>query len=156
MSGCFSDVLHGATLLYARHLAAARKDEDRLETADRELAAWAGRIATERPGELEAWASDLDAFFVVVDGQRTTRPGERSFVSKFTALALADPAALAASDEARQLLIEREAVSKGGKARLAAQRDKDRGDGGAIPHQLTYRWGNAWRIAQDIRTGLEA
>jgi hypothetical protein len=154
LGGCFSDVMHGATTLYARRLAELRKDEDSVHAADEALAGWTERISAERPRELEAWATDLDRFFAVVNEQRRTSATERNFVRRFSALALADPRNIASSTEARILVEEREAQSKGGKARLTAPRDKDRGDGGAIPAPLTYRWGNALSLAQDIRTGL--
>ena len=48
----------------------------------------------------------------------------------------------------------RHKLTKVGKARLTAPRDKDRGDGGALPAPLTYRWRNAFQIATDIRDGL--
>ena len=156
LGGCFSDVMHGATTLYARRLAELRKDEDSVHAADEALAGWTERISAERPRELEAWATDLDRFFAVVNAQRRTSATEQNFVRRFSALALADPRNIASSTEARILVEEREAQSKGGKARLTAPRDKDRGDGGSIPAPLTYRWANALSLAQDIRIGLAA
>jgi hypothetical protein len=153
--GCFSDVMHGATLLYARSLAEFRENDKQRALADGALEAWAERIATERPDDLVAWASNLDDFFEVVHQQRRTYESERAFVRRWSALALADPAAIAASKEASSEVRRREAESKGGKARLTAPRDKDRGEGGGIPAPLTYRWGNALRLARDIREGLE-
>lgn len=155
LSGCFSDVMHGATILYTRRLAELRKDEESLSAADKALADWTERVSTERPRVLEAWETDLDRFFAIVDEQRRTSMAEQVFVRRFSALALADPGNIASSTEARILVEDREAQSKGGKARLTAPRDKDRGDGGSIPAPLTYRWGNALSLARDIRKGLE-
>jgi hypothetical protein len=153
--GCFSDVMYGATLVYARGLAEIREDDDQRDLADEALDAWADRIATERPSELVAWASNLDRFFSVIDQQRLTYLTEQTFVRRWSALALTDPAAVATSKEALVLVRDREAQNKGGKARLTAPRDKDRGEGGSIPAPLTYRWGNALQLARDIREGLE-
>ncbi len=155
MSGCFSDVMHGASILYALSLAELRTEEERADEARKAMEAWAKRIADERPHELERWGADLDRFFLVVDAQRKTLATEQSFVRRFSALALRDPAALATSADAHQLVGEREAQAKGSKARLTSLRDDDRGDGGSIPGPLTYRWTNALNLAQDIRAGLE-
>lgn len=154
-AGCFSDVMHGATLLYARCLAEQRKDEDRRDAADTALADWTADVEDNR-SRLTDWATNLDAFFAVVGQGLKLRGTERTFVTQWTRIALDNPAGLATSHDARVLVEDREAHSKGGKARLTAPPDKDRGDGGVIPGPLTYRWGNARQLALDIRTGLEA
>ncbi|WP_354699053.1 hypothetical protein DSM112329_04757 [Paraconexibacter sp. AEG42_29] len=157
MSGCFSDTMHGATLLYARRLAELREDDEQLEAADAEIVGWANRATDAgRLQELARWATDLPAFFAVVETRRRTSPAERAFVKNWSTLALRDPTAVARSRDAVRLVEDREAHSKQGKARLTAPRDRDRGDGGAIPGPLTYRWGNALQLVKDIRTGLEA
>jgi len=151
--GCFSDVMHGATLLYARTLADLREDEQQRDAADKALLTWTGDVSDER-ARLEAWGSDLDGFFALLGQRMKVHSSERAFVTQWATIALRDPTALASSRDARLLVQDREAQAKGGKARLTAPRDKDRGDGGAIPNQMTFRWGNARQIALDIRNGL--
>ena len=68
MSGCFSDVMHGARLAYALRLAQLRKLTDYAAELDQEVAAWASRITSERPEDLRAWAADLPAFWRIVRG----------------------------------------------------------------------------------------
>lgn len=152
-SGCFSDVMHGATLLYARTLADLRQQEPQRDAADKALSKWAGRITEDR-ARLDAWGSNLDDFFGLLGRTMGVHASERAFVTQWTTFVLRDPAALTSSRDARLLVQDREAQAKGGKARLTAPRDKDRGDGGAIPGQMTFRWGNARQIVQDIRDGL--
>lgn len=69
-------------------------------------------------------------------------------------MALRDPTRAATSLDALRLIEAREAVKKGSRARLTAPREKDRGDGGAIPTPIRYRWNNARKIAADIIEGL--
>lgn len=153
VAGCFSDVMHGANLLYARLLAEARKKEEVIKAVDDHIGEWIGHIAGSRAQELEQWAHRLDVCFAVIDEQRPTRPSERGFVTEWTRLVLADPSGLTKSAAAGRLVVEREARSKRAKARLATP-EKDRGDGGNLPAPLGYRWSNAYSIAEDIRTGL--
>lgn len=154
-AGCFSDVIHGATLHYARRLAEVRKKKETLEAADDALEAWAQRVSGPRAGELKRWADNLDDFFEVVTQQRRILSSEKRFVTAWTRLALTDPFGVARNVDAIRLVEDREAHSKRGKARLAAPREQDRGDGGNIPGPLTFRWANALQLAHDIREGLE-
>jgi hypothetical protein len=155
MSGCFSDVMHGASLLYALRLAELRQDDDQRDAVRAALTNWAVRLSADRrAGQLDAWAGDLDRFFAVVEQRRRTFPTEQTFIRRWARLALADPRVIPESRDARILVEDREAQAKGGKARLTAPRDRDRGDGGAIPAPLTFRWANGLHLAKDIRAGL--
>lgn len=157
LSGCFSDAMHGATLLYALLLARTRQDDDLIDAAEDELERWADRVSEPRRlDELQQWGRELPRMWEVLRRQNSRiGEAERRFVERWTHMALGDPTTVGASDAARELVLEREAVVKGGRARLSVPRDQDRGDGGAIPAPLTFRWGNARSIIRDIRRGLE-
>jgi Family of unknown function (DUF6361) len=155
-AGCFSDVTHGAAVLYAALLADKRGQKARLDEAEEVLANWAHRLSGSRLGVLRKWRREIAEFWALVrsENPRIDRP-TRDFVENWADLALDDPAGVSTNRQARGLVAAREAFWKGGRARLGG--DTRRTDeGGAVPSPLLYRWPNAHRIAADIRAGLEA
>lgn len=153
-AGAFSDVMHGARLLYVRDLAELRQKDDEVKRLNAALDEWADGLKANR--FIPEWAEDLDGFFAYVSRiNPNIRNAERQFVRAWAQIALDDPAAVVRSHEASRLVADREAQVKGGKARLTAAKDKPREDGGADPARLTFRWFNGRKIAADIRAGLD-
>jgi hypothetical protein len=157
LAGCFSDVMQGARLVYSRQLAEMREKDAEIEAIEDEAADWVGRVTDPGRGpQLARWAADFPVFWAVVRGiNPAISKTEESFVEAWAQLALADPEGALRSARANVLVSERELHVKGAKARLRADA-KDRGDGGAIPQPMTFRWNNAFRIATDIRNGLDS
>ena len=154
-AGCFSDVMHGARLSYALQLAKARESDDDVDAVEDEAADWIERITRpNRAPELVAWLADLAHFWSFV---RALNPaiseGEERFVRRWSELTLDDPEGVLQLPAATTLVVEREMHVKRGKSRLSPD-GRDRGDGGAIPRPMTFRWANALQIATDIRRHL--
>ena len=155
-AGCFSDVTHGAAVLYAALLAEKRGEAAKREEAAEVLMDWARRVSGPRLRTLRKWRANIGEFWALVlaENPRIDSP-TRDFVESWADVALSDPAGVLSSRDARARVADREAFWKGGRARLGG--DTRRTDeGGAIPRPLLYRWPNAHRIAGDIQAGLKA
>jgi hypothetical protein len=148
-AGCFSDVVDGARVLYAREVALGR-DDDLAAAAERRLAEWARRVER-RIDELTSWEHDLGRFWRLPELHHITWP-EQSFVAQWARLALTLPSAVAFSEEARVLIRDREAAVKTVRARLAPS-GKQR-PAVPVPDRLTFRWFEGRSIATDICEGL--
>jgi hypothetical protein len=156
-AGCFSDVMHGARVLYAATLAQARNDLGRLDEAEDAASDWIALVDGPRRAELVEWRRDISEFWAIVRAQnpRVDR-STTDFVEGWSDIALSDPAAVFRDPRANDLVVGREAFAKGGRARLSATDNKRREGGGVVPTRLTYRWLNAHQIATDIRRGQGA
>ena len=151
-AGCFSDLVDGARILYAKLVAQSRKDDDLEAEAEQALSGWSIVDDAERAAEVATWAEGLADLWNVVHGVNPrVGPAERRFVSDWARIALVDPAGVGASPEARQLVIGRENEVKGAKrARLAADGSIGRDASAVVPDRLTFRWRQASSIARDI------
>jgi len=150
---CFSEVMHGAALLYNLTLA----EEAHRAEADgyREwLQTWAEGIR-ERLGELAAW--DRASFWERVSaGPTRITPQGRAFANRWLDIALAPAGAFGVADEAsaRDLIRARERELKGPLARLGNLGAQERWNGASGAAQLNYRWGTVQTIVSDILHGL--
>jgi hypothetical protein len=145
----FSELMHGAALLYNLMLAERAELDDGSEGVSRynaELADWAGVVGSAAHGE---W--DLADFWRRLQelGSRHT-PGTRSFVEEWLAHTRRDPTAISASAPARELVVERELRVKGRNARLSYDAARATWQGAAGAGQLTFRWPSAQRQILDI------
>jgi hypothetical protein len=149
----FSEVIHGAALLYNLMLAEAkRNDELEKEYADR-LAAWSENIATRRTWLLK-W--DRDRFWeLVAAGNQRVPHLTQVFISRWTDLVLSLRAPeIEAHQSARQMVQERERQLKKSLARLNNQRSLELWNGEAGTRQLDYRWAVSQTIIRDILEAL--
>jgi hypothetical protein len=150
----FSEVIHGAQLLYGRLVATAADRPDVEERYVNRLREWAGTIEA-RAGDLRGW--DRDGFWEIVQrGNRRLPPPARRFVDSWIELAAEDPGAVGDDARAHQLIAERERALKGSQARLSNTRARERWTGTAGTAQLDFRWSTARQIVDDIRRGLGA
>ncbi|MEJ7655489.1 MAG: DUF6361 family protein [Thermoleophilaceae bacterium] len=156
-AGCISDVLHGARLLYAHLAAESQKDDDLRDAVQDVFPEWVDLVERRRD-ELSTWVDGLDDFFALVRGiNRNVGRKEQSFVAAWAGFALADPATLRDNVDARKLIVEREAHAKGlRKARLRLDGSVGRDAAAVLPDRLTFRWGQARWILDDIARGLES
>jgi len=150
----FSEVMHGAALLYNLMLANASGREDWIESFEERFDDWTAR-ASEQVDEWRAW--DRNEFWNLTYKQnRRIPPPTKRFAERWISLAIAegDPRALRESNAARQLIRQREARLKGGRARLHNRRHLElwRGDSGS--GQLKYRWPITQTLALDILEAL--
>ncbi|MGH2960360.1 MAG: DUF6361 family protein, partial [Solirubrobacterales bacterium] len=119
----FSDTMLGARLLYNFFVGreAARleilRDSTLADEAQERLNIWAESFLRQR-SIIRTWAAEMPAFWSHVSRFGDPQPRAKNFVERWLALALADPANISESEEARDLLVQREFSLKGGLARL--------------------------------------
>ena len=152
----FSDLTHGAQLLYNRlvaRLCAHDRSDPEPEDHHTRLAEWqAGH--TELASRLAA--TDRPRFWeVVVEGNPNVSGPTRSFVDAWWDLVVVQDD-LAGSRRAQSLLTERERVLKRGLARLVPEnvRAREQWRGTAGISQLDYRWPTVRTLITDIQEGL--
>lgn len=149
----FSELIHGAPLLYNLMLAECAEQEERRVHYQQQLADWAEHLQA-RASAFARW--DRDAFWHLAqrEGARIPYP-TRSFINRWWDLALADPHSVADSVQARDLVRQREHALKKGQARLFSRRALEMWGGAAGTSQLDYRWGSSvQQIITDIIAGL--
>lgn len=151
----FSQVMHGAALLYNLMLAEKSANPEWVDGYRDRFGEWVGAV-TGRMDELQRW--DRQHFWGMVDGTGVGIPGgTRLFVDTWLDLALTgEPARLRQLASARTLLSHRERSLKGKLARLQNQRALDLWQGASFARPLEYRWSRPVRdILHDIRLGLQ-
>lgn len=151
----FSELMHGAALLYNLMVAqAARRDE--VVRYKEGFSAWASHVEARRD-DLAAW--DLEPFWRLVSStsRNAARWATRRFVGTWKDMVLGTegPGALAEDPRARDLIRERERRLKREWARLSKRRAREKWGGASGAGQLDYRWGYAHTILSDVFSGLE-
>lgn len=155
--GCnFSQLMEGPQALYNLLLA---RDADRLLGRDTaklqeellaELEEWAELIQARR-GELASWIAGEEFWFVIERLSRVPAPTRR-FVLEWADIALANPAGVVDDPRARSIITEREFRLKRKLARLSEPRALENWNGEPFSlGQMTFRWGNARRILDDLQ-----
>lgn len=155
----FSEVLHGAALLY--NLLLARKghaDEmgerysHRIDEYRSLLDQWAGDMVS-AAGRLAAW--DREQFWRIVEAENPRLgPLTRRFVDAWFTLAIRDPFAVVTDPGADQLIRSREHQLKKGLARLGNPRQLEMWNGAAGTGRLDFRWRITRTLVRDIQKGL--
>lgn len=150
---CFSEVMHGAALLYNLMLAEAAPNEARIEEYRKRLAGWRDLIA-QRQEALREW--DRADFWKVIEHEHASIPHlTREFASRWIQFALDEYVASASLDTPveRELIRERERFLKRGRARLFHREYLQLWGGAAGVDRIDYRWGPAQTIVRDILLG---
>jgi hypothetical protein len=147
----FSDVMHGAALLYNLMLSEKGRRDTLVEQYREELRVWGRRMLE---GDLVFSHWDQSRFWQVVDGtDARIAPPTRAFVDRWVKLARL-PLEGANEEHARRLIHDREWTLKRGQARLENPRALERWGGAAGTRPLNYRWPVAKTMIEDIQTGL--
>lgn len=153
---CFSEIFHGAALLYNLMLAEkAEHLEDLRDEYEGWLDEWAEGIDARREAYLR-WNRNRFWSIVQEQGMRVGYP-TRDFINNWLALVNGhDRAAGIRNDKrARRLIHERERALKHSKSRLDNQRSLELWSGAAGTAQLSYRWRGVEIIVNDILAGLQ-
>lgn len=157
----FSELMEGAQALYNLLLARRAADhlnqdhEDLVDTLAAELEDWAQLIDTRRD-ELSSWITGGEFWYVIERVSRVPTPTQR-FVLAWADVALTDPTGIPNSLDAALLVREREHRLKGKLARLTEDRALENWNGEPFsPGQMTFRWGNARRILDDLANHEDA
>lgn len=150
----FSEVMHGAALLY--NLLLARKAcKDNLARDYLEAIREWSRMVRNRETELSNW--DIASFWSLLE-QHHARVSSRTvrFVDEWIRRVLnaRDPAKLADDKQVQQLIRNREIDLKHGLARLENVRALELWNEAAGTGRLDFRWGIARQMANDILEGL--
>lgn len=156
-AGHFSMAIHGARVLYSLMVAQSRDEEEMVEEATEALTTWGAEVELALEGDFGAWAKELDAFWTVVRSLNPRISHEVGFVNRWIEHVQSEASAVAGSERARHLVMDREHQAKGAKlARLAKHGGVGRDARAVVPAPLDYRWGEAKSVTEDIRRGLRS
>lgn len=152
----FSEIIHGAALLYNLMLAEAVPSQQLISDYRVELDQWK-RLMTERGTWFGQW--DLEEFWQIVNHRNRRIPLQtRQFVHRWIELvrALINSSAFAiqTDERARGLIRAREYQMKKSLARLQNLKSLELWNGAAGTEQLNYRWPVTQRILRDILNAL--
>ncbi len=150
----FSEVMHGAPLLYNLMLAEQTRSKELVAQYLNDLAECAKTIE-KRARVLAQW--DRKRFWEIVHSvnPRVTNP-THEFIDAWWDLALSGKAPqVSANATARLLISDRERRLKKGLARLDNPRAQELWNGSSGTAQLEYRWNISQRLLGDIFDGLE-
>lgn len=149
----FSEVIHGAPLLYNLMLAEKADRPELIKQYRAELKDWSTAVQ-QRGAELAKW--DRERFWQIVQsaGARVAVP-TRNFISSWwdLALQLPDTKSILLMRQARDLVLKRERYLKGKLARLENTRALELWNGAAGTGRLDFRWSQANIIINDILQG---
>ena len=149
----FSEVMHGAQLLYNLMLAELTRSEDWIAGYQAELEEWWNNIAP-RKAELINWNVTEFWSFVYRINPRL-RSDAKSFVDEWISLfSSADSVHFLDHKATRNSIEARELQLKHGLARLTNERALELWKGRAGADQLDLRWGSSKTILTDILDGL--
>jgi len=152
----FSEVMHGAALLYNLMLGEkSNREEDAAKHRDG-LSRWNKAIQSRRAA-LGNW--DLADFWEIVVSEGARIPWRtRHFIECWIDLVLksgGDVTSLSTDKAAQSLIRDRETALKRDRARLQNQRALDLWSGDAGTGQLDYRWRVVSTIVNDILIGMD-
>ena len=154
----FTEVVHGAALLYNLLLARRAERETLIEDYRGRLQKWWSEL--DAPA-ISRWS--LDELWNTIEGQgHTISPGARHLVTRWVDHAKSGEldflaAGVPGSVSAPARLVEwRERRLKGSRSRFANQRALDQWSGASGVDRMTFRWGQVRSYLRDLATGLEA
>lgn len=152
----FSEVMHGAQLLYNLILAEMKSWQEKIDAYRAELVDWC-ELLRSRKQLLDAW--NLDQFWSIVrlSNPRISLPAQL-FVANWLGLVRgsSDLTVLIESPQSRSFVSDREIRIKRNLARVLGGRPLEIWQGESGAAQLDLRWRSARRILEDILTGVEA
>lgn len=156
----FSEVIHGAPLLYNRLLADASRDlrpdaETLVDQYDEQLEAWSERLDG-LGGRLQSWADDQNHFWQVVNDAESHVPEETAVFARwwFSIAPSGDRLTAVQRPAVAAMIRNRERSMKRARARLSNRRQLERWQGAIGTGRLRYRWPTVKVIVDDVLTGL--
>jgi hypothetical protein len=151
----FSEVMHGAPLLYNLILAEEGERDEGIARYRRQFKEWA-QLISKRSSTLVSWNRPRFWELVRAINSRITTP-TYEFINAWWDLALAgDAARLRENASVRALIREREKRLKKTLARIGNPRAQELWNGDSGSAQLDFRWDIAQDLLRDIFDGLEA
>jgi len=147
----FSEIIHGAALLYNHLLAKASEHEEKILEYNKKFTEW-GELIQTRQEFLNRW--DLDDFWQTAYSVNSRIPRPTNiFINTWFDLALNtdEPQQLLKNYQAENFIRDRERFLKRGQARLFNQRALELWGGAAGTTRLAYRWNTVRTILADIQ-----
>jgi hypothetical protein len=142
----FSDVMHGATLLYNLALSELRGRDDWAADYRERMATWAAELDR---SALNGWS--LDDFWTAVEHPaHSIRPAAKRFVVQWLELVADGAKQIASASAARQLVEERERRLKNSQSRFTNHAVRDRWTGASGVARLGFRWSQAKSHLKDL------
>lgn len=151
----FSQVMHGAALLYNLMLSELDEKQDKIDEYAEWLDAWRTECS-DSWAAIDSW--NLARFWeIAVTGGLRILPSTRLFIESWINLTRSTRAKrISQNQAARDLLLNRERQLKKGQARLDNKRAREAWTGYAGITRLSFRWGIARQMLLDIQLGLES
>lgn len=144
----FSELIHGASLLYNLALSELRDWDEKVDAYTLRLQRWREELPF---SEVYHWSLPRFWELTTQDGAAISA-ATRAFVNQWRELLLADQWS---GPAARRLIQEREQRLKGGHSRFRNARARDQWGGASGTGRLTYRWSTAKQLLADLHAGLE-
>ncbi|MET4607632.1 hypothetical protein ABIB90_007136 [Bradyrhizobium sp. JR4.1] len=142
----FSQIMHGAALLYNMTLSELRGRDDWTKEYGRRIAAWSEEI---QPTLARGWS--LDEFWDVIKHPgHSIRPAAKRFVTEWLELVAGSAPQIAALPSARRLVEMRERQLKTTQSRYLNRSVRDRWTGASGVNRLTFRWHQARSHLKDL------
>ena len=151
---CFSEVMHGAAILYNLFLGELDPRRDGvIENCEKMLGDWFA-LLSERRQALANW--DREDFWKLLSEQmKPPSFSTRNFVEAWCHFVLSgNPATIRADEGVKRLIFNREVEIKGALARCNNRRSREMWQGDAGMGRLGFRWSNARVLLRDISNGL--
>jgi hypothetical protein len=151
----FSEVMHGAAILYNLYLGELDPRRDSVvENCSALLQDWL-RLIGEQHESLLNW-DRADFWELLIQRSYTPSPATRLFVDEWCRRVLdGNPTTLRGSESTKRLIFDREAQIKGVLARCNHRRPREMWKGDAGLGRLNFRWPNVRVVLRDIAAGLE-
>jgi hypothetical protein len=142
----FSEVMHGAAILYNLMLAELAESSGMTEEHRARLSAW----EEERDCQaVHAW--DLPRLWDLASrSTHAITPRARAFVTAWVHLLRSEPSSLAENEQARLLVLRRESALKGGRSRFTNHSVREQWSGYAGLERLNYRWATVKSYLDDM------
>jgi hypothetical protein len=150
----FSEMMHGAALLYNLILAEQVQNEELVETYREDSASWTDTL-TDRESIFRSWKKE-SFWDLIYSLNPAIGNGTRQFIDRWWDYSRAENRATLRDDMGvRQFIEDREKSLKRDLARIGNPNAKNGWGGDSGSGQMDYRWGISQRLLGDIRDGLE-
>ena len=151
---CFSEVVHGAAILYNLYLGELDPRRDSvIKDCNAKLEIWLGLISDRRPPHLN-WDRE-DFWKLLAERLYVPSTATRLFVDEWCRRVLSgNPRTLRGAESTKELIFSREAQIKGALARCKNRRSREMWKGDAGLGRLDFRWSNARVVVRDVAAGL--
>lgn len=154
----FSEIIHGAALVYNLMLSQTAEKDEWAEGFEHRLIDWTAGVGA-RYAELKTWYRDIQEFWLCPALNQAKIPSlTRSFVTGWLQAVFESPGVeyLMGNHKVESLIANRESQLKGPRARLSNRNALNRWKGESGTRRLTYRWNIVSTYVADILKGMKA